>query len=139
MMTDDARSAQAALDAADAAERSIRDTPWPVWLYPINGALMGLLVLSTLVDTMRPAALLWVSLLTSFFNLLVGRWMGTPYTLPTNRVFLVSCGIACGCAIAAVIATATMESPTTLVIMLAVAAMASYGLGSVSHYRSTRS
>jgi hypothetical protein len=132
----DVAAARAALGEVADAQRAVRDNPWPVWLYPANAALLGLITLSTLLDpTERTSALLALSLAVVGLNLSAGYRMGTPWALPTSRTFLASVGVSVLCF---VLALAVVGSAAWLVPVLAVVATGTYLLGSLAHWRSTR-
>jgi hypothetical protein len=132
----DPAAARAALTEIAEAERAIRDTPWPTWLYPVNAILLGALALTGLLEKDRSGVLLAVALTVIAVNLAVGYRMGTPWALPTSRAFLASVYISAGCVVLAMVVAAVSEASWP-VIALAVGATISYAIGSVFHRRRT--
>jgi hypothetical protein len=132
----DVAAARAALGEVAAAERAVRDNPWPVWLYPANAVLLGLITLSVLLDEdARSRALLALALTVVVLNVSTGYRMGTPWALPTSRVYLTAVGVAVACF---VVALAVVDAAAWLVPVLAVVATGTYLLGALAHWRSTR-
>ncbi|GAB2588442.1 hypothetical protein Aab01nite_43100 [Paractinoplanes abujensis] len=130
----DANEAREALASIDVAQRAVRDTPWPTWIYPVNAVLLGGMALAALAPEHRRLTTLWaVALVVIAVNATVGYRMGTPWTWPTSRVFLASVVAAGACVAAAFVVT----GHTALTVALAVAAAALYLAGSVAHRRST--
>lgn len=138
METIDPREAAAQLDDAAAAARAIRDTPWPAWLYPTNALLLGGLALDSLVRPSILAALLVIVLAVGFvaINFWAGRRIGAPFAIPTSAGFRILAAIAAVLVLASLF-TRELEGPWPTVAC-AVGAVASYGIGSVLHWRSTR-
>lgn len=130
--------ARSALDDIDRVQRAVRDTPWPVWLYPVNAVLIGAMALTPLLtDTVRFAALLMVAALIVAANVITGYRMGTPWALPTSRGFLTSVAVSATFVVVA-LAFSRPSLPAWLLVLLAAAAAATYSVGSWVHYRSTR-
>ena len=129
-------AARAALDDVAAAQRAVRDTPWPVWLYPVNALLLGALSLTALLGDQRSTAALAVSLTLVVTNLAAGYRMGTPYAVPTSRAFLTCVAASAACLVAA-LAAAELTDRTWPVVVLALGATGSYLVGAVFHRRST--
>lgn len=129
-----ADEARAALREAQAAEHAVRDTPWPVWLYPVNALLLGSYALATLVGSGRLLVWLGIAAVMLTINVVVGRRMGTPWIVPTSRGFQVALGVAAACMVAALVVD--RDRPVA-VIVLAAAAVVTFLVGSVLHRRST--
>jgi hypothetical protein len=133
----DAVAAERALAEIDSAQRAVRDTPWPVWLYPVNAVLLGAMALTTLLDEQRS----WVWLVTGLavfgINVLAGLRIGTPWALPTSRGFLTAVAVSAGLLVAALIVS-DLTDHAWPVVLLAIATTVSYLIGSVLHHRSTR-
>ncbi|MBL7255342.1 hypothetical protein [Paractinoplanes lichenicola] len=130
----DSTAAREALASIDVAQRAVRDTPWPTWLYPVNAVLLGAMALTALApEDNRFPTLLAVAFAVIAVNAVTGYRMGTPWTWPTSRVFLVSV-IGAGLCMAAAFAVSDHTGP---VIALAVATAALYLVGSVAHRRTT--
>lgn len=127
--------ARTALDDIDRVQRAVRDTPWPVWLYPINAALLALFALTALLDSR--AAFLGIAAVIVAVNVITGYRMGTPWALPTNRGFLTCVALSALC-VALAQAVGNPSGPAWPVVLLAAAAAAIFSTGSILHYRSTR-
>lgn len=132
----DAEQAAAALADIDRDQRAVRDTPWPLWLYPVNSILLTALGLSFLL----PESGMWVTLLVAFgiigANLLAGRANGVPFALPTSRAFLGLVALSGALLLGAHAAVREIEGPG-LAVVLSVAAGATYAVGCWVHRRST--
>jgi hypothetical protein len=133
----DAAAAAKALADIETAQRAVRDTPWPVWLYSVNAVLFAAMALTTLLDEYSSAALLAVALAVVAVNVLAGLRMGTPWAVPTSRGFLTAGAVSGGLLVAAVVASRLTDRAWP-VVLLAVGTTVSYLIGSVFHYRSTR-
>ena len=132
--TPDPAEAREALASIDRAQRAVRDTPWPTWIYPVNAALLGAMALTPLApEHRRLSALVAVALLVMAVNLAAGYRMGTPWTLPTSRTFLAAVAASGLCVLAAF----AVADNTWPVVTLAVAAAVLYLAGGVAHRRST--
>lgn len=130
-----AEEARSALTEMEAAQRAVRDTPWPTWLYPVNALLIGAYALHALIeDSWRLAVAMGIAGAILALNIVVGKRMGTPWILPTSRGFLTCVVLAAACMVTAVILG---HEHSTAVIALAAGAAAFYLLGSVLHHRST--
>ncbi|CCQ16363.1 putative uncharacterized protein [Rhodococcus sp. AW25M09] len=130
--------ARTALDDIDRVQRAVRDTPWPVWLYPVNALLVGAIALTPLLgDVGRVVALLTLAFATIAVNVITGYRMGTPWALPTSRGFLASVALSAAFVVVA-LAFADPPLPAWALVLLAVAAATTYSIGSFVHYRSTR-
>ena len=127
--------ARAALDDIDRVQRAVRDTPWPVWLYPVNGVLLAMFALTALLDSWL--AFLGVAAVIIAVNVVTGYRMGTPWALPTDRGFLV-CVALSGFCVALAQVVGDPSGPALPVVLLAAAATTTYSIGSILHYRSTR-
>lgn len=132
----DSAAAQDALDEVDSAQRAVRDTAWPTWLYPVNAVLIGAMALTALLDDYRLIMLLAVSFASVGVNMAVGYRTGVPRALPTSRGFLASVAVAVACILAAWLA-ADLTDRAWPVVALAASAAGSYLIGSVAHRRST--
>ena len=128
--------AREALANIDTAQRAVRDTPWPTWIYPVNAVLLGAMTLTFALGEDGFAFLLAASAVLIAVNMLAGYRMGTPFTLPTSRAFLASVGAAIACVLAAFIVAELTAQPWPIVV-LAIAAAAFYLAGGVAHRRST--
>lgn len=128
--------ARAALADIDTAQRAVRDTPWPTWLYPVNALLLGAMTLTFALGDDGFVFLLAASATLIAVNMLAGYRMGTPFALPTSRVFLASVGAAIACLFAAFV-VAELTAKAWPIVVLAIAAAAVYLAGSVVHRRST--
>lgn len=71
----------------------------------------------------------------ALINYRAGRLMGTPYAVPTSKVFLGLVILAGASTATAVVLRETLSEQG--IIACAAGAIISYGLGSVVHYRST--
>lgn len=133
----DPSQAADALAAIDRDQRAVRDTPWPLWLYPVNTVLLVALGLSFLA----PERALWVTLLIVLAvvgaNLLAGRVNGAPFALPTSRAFLGLVAVSGFLLVAS--HAAARELDTALGnVALSLAAGATYAVACWVHHRSTR-
>lgn len=137
METIDPREAAAQLDAAADAARSIRDIPWPAWLYPANALLLGGLALDNLVRPSILAAILALVLAVGFvaINYWAGRRIGAPFAIPTSAGFRILAAVAAVFVLASLF-TREFDTPWPT-IACAVGAVTSYSIGSVLHWRST--
>lgn len=133
----DPREAAARLDAAADARRAVQDRPWPIWLYPINALLLGGLALAGLLRSSLLAALivLIIGIALAALNYWAGRLIGTPFAIPTSLGFRIL--VAASGAFVIVSLLARAADLERVVIVCAIGAVLSYGLGSVLHYRST--
>ncbi|XBH22679.1 hypothetical protein V5R04_05515 [Jonesiaceae bacterium BS-20] len=68
-------------------------------------------------------------------NYQAGRQMGTPYAVPTSKVFLEFVILAAISTVTAVVLRDSLSEPA--IIACAVGTILSYGIGSIVHYRST--
>ncbi|MEU4559544.1 hypothetical protein AB0F72_14260 [Actinoplanes sp. NPDC023936] len=132
----DPAEAREALATIDTAQRAVRDTPWPTWIYPVNALLLGAMTLTFAFGDDGFAPLLAASAVLLAINMLAGYRMGTPYTLPTSRAFLALVGAAIACLLAAFI-VAELTTRSWPIVVLAIAAAAFYLAGGVVHRRST--
>lgn len=131
-----AEEARSALTEMEAAQRAVRDTPWPTWLYPVNALLLGAYSLHALIeDWWGLVVALGIAAVILALNIVVGRRMGTPWILPTSRGFLTCVALAALCMVTAVFLG--HEHPVAIIALAAAAALL-YLLGSVFHHRSTR-
>lgn len=131
------REASAGLDAAADARRAVRDRPWPLWLYPINALLLGGLALAGLLRSSMLATLvvLILGIALAALNYRAGRLIGTPFAIPTSLGFRILVAVSGAFVLVSLLARgADLE---WAIIVCAVGAVISYGLGSVLHYRST--
>ncbi|WP_229067361.1 hypothetical protein [Actinoplanes sp. DH11] len=131
-----AAEAREALADIDTAQRAVRDTPWPTWIYPVNALLLGAMTLTFALGDDGFVPLLATSAVLIAVNLLAGYRMGTPYTLPTSRAFLASVGAAIACLFTAFV-VAELTAQRWPIVVLAIAAAAFYLAGGVAHRRST--
>lgn len=134
----DPSEAAAALADIDRDQRAVRDTPWPIWLYPVNVVLLVALGLSFLVP--EPAGMpvtLVVAGSVIAANLLAGRANGAPFALPTSRVFLGLVAVSALLLVAAMMAARDLDNPVGNVAC-SVAAGLVYAIACVVHHRSTR-
>lgn len=130
-----AEEARSALAEMEAAQRAVRDTPWPTWLYPVNALLIGAYALHALIeDAWRLAVAMGIAGAILAINIIVGKRMGTPWILPTSRSFLTCVALAAACMVTAVVLGHEHPVP---VITLAAAAALLYLLGAAFHHRST--
>ncbi|GAA2884191.1 hypothetical protein Acy02nite_08070 [Actinoplanes cyaneus] len=128
--------ARKALADIDTVQRAVRDTPWPTWLYPVNALLLGAMTSTFALGDDGFVPLLASCAVLIAVNTLAGYRMGTPFALPTSRVFLASVGAAMACLLAAFI-VAEVTTQRWPILVLAVAAAAVYLAGGVAHRRST--
>ncbi|WP_428964798.1 PALP domain-containing protein [Micromonospora fluostatini] len=124
------------LDAVADAQRAVRDRPWPLWLYPANTLLLGVMALTPLLGVVRLGAWVVLGLAVFGLNYWAGHRIGTPFAVPTSRGFRVAL-TATALFLATAMITGTAGS-SWLVVASAVGTMISYGVGSVFHHRSTR-
>ncbi|OZD10347.1 hypothetical protein CH275_01340 [Rhodococcus sp. 06-235-1A] len=127
--------ARSALDDIDRIQRAVRDTPWPVWLYPVDAVLLALFALTALLDSR--VWFLGVAAVIIAVNVITGYRMGTPWALPTDRGFLTCVALAGFCVVLAQ-AVGNPSGPAWPVVLLAVAAFSIFSIGSILHYRGTR-
>jgi hypothetical protein len=113
----------------------VRDTPWPTWIYPVNALLLGVMTLTFALGDDGLVFLLATSAVLIATNMLAGYRMGTPFTLPTSRGFLVLVGAAVACLLAA-FAVAELTTRSSPIAVLAVAAAGLYLAAGVVHRRS---
>lgn len=131
-----AEEARSALTEMETAQRAVRDTPWPTWLYPVNALLLGAYALASLIeDGWRLAVWLGLAATIIALNIVVGLRMGTPWILPTSRGFQVGVALAGICMVAAVILG---PAHPALIVGLAVGSTVFYLIGCAFHHRSTR-
>ncbi|MBO3103505.1 hypothetical protein [Cellulomonas fengjieae] len=128
--------AAAALAAITSSQKAVRDTPWPVWIYPVNAVLLGAMALTPLTETSGSPALIATAIAVIVANLAAGWHNGAPFALPTSRGFLTAVVLSALCVVLALV-TADVTGNALPVIALAVAATTTYAVGSVVHYRST--
>ena len=128
--------AREALANIDTAQRAVRDTPWPTWIYPVNALLLGAMTATFALGDDGFVLLLATGAVLIAVNVLAGYRMGTPYTVPTSRAFLASVGAAMACLFGAFV-VAELTTQTWPIVVLAIAATASYLAGGVAHRRST--
>lgn len=132
----DPAEAREALASIDTAQRAVRDTPWPTWIYPVNALALGAMTLSFALGDDGFVFLLAASAVLIAVNVLAGYRMGTPFTLPTSRAFFALVGASMACLLAAII-VAGLTARAWPIIVLAVAATALYLAGGIAHRRST--
>lgn len=134
--SDPSRAAEL-LAALDDDQRAVRDTPWPLWIYPVNCLLLTALGLTFLL----PERHLWVTLLVAGAvigaNLLAGRANGAPFALPTSRAFLGLVALSALLLAGAMLAGSDHDS-TVGNVAFSVAAGLVYAVASWVHHRSTR-
>jgi hypothetical protein len=128
--------AREALANIDTAQRAVRDTPWPTWIYPVNALLLGAMTLTFALGDDGFVLLLAAGASLMAVNVLAGYRMGTPYTLPTSRVFFALVGASMACLFAAFVVS-ELTAQAWPIIVLAVAVAAFYLAGGVAHRRST--
>lgn len=129
--------AREALASIEDAQRAVRGTPWPIWLYAVNAVLLGAMA-STFLLREHGVSTLWALALSMVaINVTTGYRMGTPWVLPASRGFLTAVTISGLCVLAAFV-VADVTERVWPVAALAVTATAVYGAGSVAHIRSTR-
>jgi hypothetical protein len=128
--------AQAALAEIDTAQRAVRDTPWPTWIYPVNALLLGAMTATFALgeDGFVPFLAAGATLIA--VNVVAGYRMGTPYTLPTSRGFLALVAAAMACLVGGFI-VAEVTTRGWPIVVLAVAATVLYLVAGVVHRRST--
>jgi hypothetical protein len=132
----DPAEAREALAGIDRAQRTVRDTPWPAWIYLVNAMLVGGMALTPLLQEHRSTALLAVALTIIGVNVAAGYRMGAPWILPTSRVFLAAIAVSTLCVVTAV-ALADPAGRAWPVVALAVAATVIYLGGGVAHRTTT--
>jgi len=128
--------AREALAHIATAQRAVRDTPWPTWLYPVNALLLGAMTLTFALGDDGLVFLLAAGAVLITVNMLVGYRMGTPFTLPTSPAFLALVGAAIACLFAAFI-VAELTARQWPIVVLAIAGACFYLAGGVAHRRST--
>jgi hypothetical protein len=128
--------AREALASIDSAQRAVRDTPWPTWIYPVNALLLGAMTLTFALGDDGFVLLLATSAALLVVNMTAGYRMGTPFTLPTSRAFLALVGAVGACLLAAFVVADT-TAQTWPIVLLAVTAAALYLVAGVVHRRST--
>ncbi|WP_432497707.1 hypothetical protein [Kineococcus auxinigenes] len=128
--------ARAALADIEDAQRAVRDTPWPTWIYPVNALLLGGMALTFLVEENRTTLFLAVAFTIVGVNMTTGYRMGTPWTVPTSRGFIAAVAAAGACVLAALLASELTERAWP-VVAFAAAATAAYLVAGVVHRRST--
>ncbi|WP_413316675.1 hypothetical protein AA0Z99_08535 [Agrococcus sp. 1P02AA] len=136
--TPDRGDAAASLAAVAAAERAVRDRPWPLWLYPANALLLGGVAIAGLIPSSMIGAIVVVALASAMaaLNYGAGRRMGTPFAIPTSRGFRILVAASGAFVLLAMLARAA-ELPWAI-IACTVGAIVAYALASVLHLRSTR-
>jgi hypothetical protein len=132
----DPAEAREALESIERAQRAVRDTPWPTWIYPVNATLVAGMALTSLLPQHRSTALLAVALTIIGVNVTAGYRMGTPWALPTSRAFLAAVAASALCVVAA-IGVADVTERAWPIVVLAVAAAVIYLAGGVAHRTST--
>ncbi|WP_328470863.1 hypothetical protein OHA21_05640 [Actinoplanes sp. NBC_00393] len=132
----DPAEAREALANIDTAQRAVRDTPWPAWIYPVNALLLGAMTLTFALGDDGFVFFLAGGAVLFAINMLAGYRMGTPFTLPTSRVFLTLAFASIGCLLAAFIVT-ELTAQRWPIVVLAVAATVLYLAAGVVHRRST--
>lgn len=133
-------AARAALDDIDTAARSVRDMPWPTWIYFFNAALFAAMCLTRLLGERSFTYFAAAALAICAVNVWAARRMGIRSAMPSSTGFLVSVIVVGACLFASMFIPAgypDAESYRWIVVALAFAAAASYLLGSLMHYRST--
>jgi hypothetical protein len=128
--------AREALATIDTAQRAVRDTPWPTWIYPVNALLLAAMTLTFALGEDGFVFLLATGAALVAVNALAGYRMGTPYTLPTSRIFFALVGASMACLLGAFV-VAELTARAWPIVVLAVAAAAFYLAGGVAHRRST--
>lgn len=131
----DAVAAADVLAGIEQDQRAVRDTPWPLWLYPVNSLLLVALGLSFLLPDGTTWVIPLVVALVLAANLLAGRINGVPFALPTSRTFL---GLVALSGVLLVSCRVAADVSATLTVALALAAGATYAVASWVHIRSTR-
>ena len=132
----DPAEARAALATIDTAQRAVRDTPWPTWIYPVNALLLGFMTLTFAWGDDGFVPLLATGAVLFAVNVVAGYRMGTPYTVPTSRTFLALAGAAMACLVAGFV-VAELTPRSWPIVVLAVATAAFYLAAGVAHRRST--
>jgi uncharacterized membrane protein YccC len=132
----DPAEAREALTNIETAQRAVRDTPWPTWLYPVNALLLGVMTLTFVLGEDGLVFLLATGAVLIAVNLLAGYRMGAPFTLPTSRAFLALAFTAIGCLLAAFV-VAELTTQRWPIVVLAVVAAVLYLAAGVVHRRST--
>ncbi len=133
-----ASEAREALATIDGAQRAVRDTPWPAWIYPTNAVLLGALALAALLEQDRRFTAISLMFAIVGINLLAGYRTGVPSAVPTSRAFVVLVALAGACAAGAYVVAEVTEA-TWPVVVLAVLATAGYLLAGAAHRASTGS
>ncbi|MCI2239525.1 hypothetical protein MO973_39025 [Paenibacillus sp. TRM 82003] len=128
--------AREALAGVESAQRAVRDTPWPTWIYPVNALLLGAMALTSLLTEDRRTVFLAVAFTIVGVNMAAGYRMGAPWTVPTSRGFLAAVAAAGACVLAAFL-VAELTELAWPVVALAVAATTAYLVAGVVHRRST--
>lgn len=137
MTTDDRTpaAARAALAEIDDAQRAVRDTPWPLWLYPVNAVLLGLMGLASLLDHASWARFV-VALGVVVVNVGVGYRIGVPWALPTSRAFLAGV-VAAGVLVVVAAVAAQLSDEAWPVVLASLGAALAYAGAAVAHRRTT--
>ncbi|GAA3392297.1 hypothetical protein [Cryptosporangium minutisporangium] len=128
--------ARDALASIEHAQRAVRDTPWPTWIYPVNAVLVGAMASTFLLAEHGTLALLAVASTVVGLNVAAGYRMGAPWTVPTSRTFLAAVAASFLCVLAAMV-VADLTERAWPVVVLAIAATVIYLVGGVVHRRST--
>ncbi|WP_337062220.1 hypothetical protein [Kineococcus sp. G2] len=128
--------AREALAGIEDAQRAVRDTPWPTWIYPVNALLLGAMALTFLVEEDRTTLFLATAFTIVGVNMTAGYRMGAPWTVPTSRGFLAAVAAAGACVLAALFVSDATERAWP-VVALAAAATTCYLVAGVVHRRST--
>lgn len=131
-----ASDAREALATIENAQRAVRDTPWPAWIYPTNAVLLGALALTALLEQDRRFTAMLLMFAIVAINILAGYRTGVPSALPTSRTFLVLVTVAGACAAGAFV-VAEVQEAVWPVVVLAALATASYLVAGVAHRAST--
>lgn len=131
----DADEARSALAEVEAAQRAVRDTPWPTWLYPVNALLLGAYAVASLIEAWWRLPV-WLGLAAGILalNIAAGMRMGTPWIVPTSRGFQVCVAVATLCMVSTVLLG---PGHAMAVIALAATSTVTYLVGGVLHHRST--
>lgn len=133
-----AQEAREALVDIQTVQRAVRNTPWPSWLYLVNAALLGALVLTLLLEEQQAVVFTAVAVVVVAVNVVAGYRSGAPWVLPTSLAFFVAVAVAvAGLCVFGAFAVAGLPGMSWLVVVLAACAMASYVLGAVAHRRSS--
>lgn len=133
---DPARAREALAEVAS-AQKAVRDTPWPTWLYPVNSLLLGAVGLCFLLDRWSLPALVGVAAAIWAVNLGVGRSTGVPFALPTSKTFLAWVAASTVCLVTASVLASEVDERWPVVVASA-GAMLCYAIASWVHHRSTR-